>query len=608
MLKRLTDARIFRVLLLAVFASQLVACGGGGRSASVNDASVAAAASAVADDITLTGSVGDGPVTGATVEIWSTQGRLIASMMSDNTASFRSRFRVRRSNYPLLLKVRGGTDLVTGSKPDFQLVSVMLDRYTRQVNINPFSTLIVRIAQSLPGGIDAKNVGTARGIVTDTLGFGLDPGTTDPVSARITDANVASLIKASEAAGEMIRRTRDLMVTTGRDISGNAVLAALAADLRDGSLDGQGAVGTDPRISAVAKVVSGQVLVEALSNTLRVGGIIATAVIDQAIETTRPGIGSDALTQGVQVSAGMLRQTQTALAAASVVDSSLEVTGLETIVSGIGAGATAGDVANVLPADSSRSLDNAALLTSTADTTQLAAVNAAGQTTAGRTGTDPGTTAPGTTDPGTKAPGTTAPGTTAPPVSNPGTTAPVNHAPVISGSPAQSVVAGTAYNFLPVASDADGDPLTFNITGLPAWAGFNKATGRLSGTPNAGDTGSYGNIAIAVTDGTDITTLKAFGISVVPAQNPVGGFTLTWTAPVTRTDGTPLSLAEIDGYRIHYGASAGSYPGTVDVNDGSAQSVTVGNLPAGTYHVVMTSYDTSGLESPYSPDIVKDAR
>ncbi len=68
----------------------------------------------------LTGSVGDGPVTGATVEIWSSQGRLIGSMKSDNTASFNSRIRVRRSNYPLLLKVRGGIDLVTGSAPDFQ--------------------------------------------------------------------------------------------------------------------------------------------------------------------------------------------------------------------------------------------------------------------------------------------------------------------------------------------------------------------------------------------------------------------------------------------------------------------------------------------------------
>ncbi len=78
--------------------------------------------------------------------------------------------------------------------------------------------------------------------------------------------------------------------------------------------------------------------------------------------------------------------------------------------------------------------------------------------------------------------------------------------------------------------------------------------------------------------------------------------------PLTRADGTPLSLADIGGYRIHYGASAGNYPNPVDVSDGSAQTATVNNIPAGTYHVVMTSYDTSGLESASSVEVVKVAR
>ena len=38
---------------------------------------------------------------------------------------------------------------------------------------------------------------------------------------------------------------------------------------------------------------------------------------------------------------------------------------------------------------------------------------------------------------------------------------PVNRAPVISGAPMTSVEAGTAYTFVPTASDADGNPLTF---------------------------------------------------------------------------------------------------------------------------------------------------
>src|SRR5579871_621363 len=46
-------------------------------------------------------------------------------------------------------------------------------------------------------------------------------------------------------------------------------------------------------------------------------------------------------------------------------------------------------------------------------------------------------------------------------------------APVISGTPASTVTAGQAYAFAPVASDSDGDALTFTIANKPAWAAFN---------------------------------------------------------------------------------------------------------------------------------------
>ncbi|MGB5540405.1 MAG: putative Ig domain-containing protein, partial [Gammaproteobacteria bacterium] len=222
--------------------------------------------------------------------------------------------------------------------------------------------------------------------------------------------------------------------------------------------------------------------------------------------------------------------------------------------------------------------------------------------------TTPVTTTPVTTTPVTTDPVTTTPGTSDPATTGPVTTVPVNNAPVISGSPPRSVTAGTAYSFQPVASDADRDTLTFSITGKPAWAIFNTASGRLSGTPGDSDARTYNNIAIAVSDGTNTTTLQPFTIRVDPAQNAVGGFSLSWTAPVARADGTPLSLADIGGYRIYYGTSSGNYPDTIDVSDGSAQSAIVDNLPTGTYHAVMTTYDSNGLESARSAEVVKVAR
>lgn len=591
----LVKSLFVKTLLFVLVGMSLSACGGGGSTADIPTTGNTGGAAAritdnqitdnlVVEDVQLAGSVGDGPVIGATVEVWNSTGQLIGTMKSDNTASFNLNMRVKRSEYPLLLKVRGGIDLVTGRAPDFQMISVMPSRSTKHINITPFSTLIVSIAQSLPGGIKAKNLSIAKQTVTTLLGFGLDMRLiTDPLAARITDENIANLIKSSEALGEMVRRTRDAITAAGRRINGDTVMAAIAADLHDRTLDGKGAAGTDPALTAVAKVVSAQVLVEALANTLKVGGVVATKVIDQSIVTTRPGIGSEHLTQSVRVTAGMLEQTRNALAAAMVMDASAEVRDLDTIISGIAADALPDDVHTVLPASTSRSLDNAVVLVATAGGTQIAAVNS---------GEAPADDEPDATEP----------------LSDPTPQEPANNAPIISGSPSGTVEAGTSYSFRPTASDVDGDSLSFSITGKPAWASFSTATGLLNGTPGDSDIGSYNNIVIAVSDGTDVATLPVFSITVDPVPVQTGSFSLTWTAPVTRADGSPISLSDIGGYRIHYGVVAGNYPATVEVSDGSAQSATVDNVPAGTYHVVMTTYDTNGLESLQSPAVEKTAR
>jgi Putative Ig domain len=630
---------------VALFSVFLLACNAGGGG---NAAGAAATNSAALYDVSLAGSVGDGPVTGAIVEVWSAQGRLLSTLSSDNTASFNARLRVSRSNYPLLLKVTGGVDLVTGNAPDFQMTSVVTGRGSSRVNINPFSTLIVDIAQSLPGGLTTGNVVTATNIVTGQLGFGLDPALlADPILTTISNTNIANLVKASEALGEMVRRTRDQLATAGQPVSGDDVMAALAADLQDGRLDGAGASGASAKLAATAKVVSGQVLVEAMSNNLKVGGIIATMVIDQAIVTTRPLIGAEGLTQNVAITADMLQQTLDALAAAAVLDSSSEVAALRQAVGRVAAGALPGDVATAVPADASRALDNATLLAPTVNATQMAAINASGRS--GATAPDIGTpTAPVTTSPVTTSPDTTGststgtqrksrhhsgswssgtvtttptpvsttpaptPPVTTPPVTSPPVpVAPANHAPVISGTPGTSVQAGTAYRFQPVATDEDANTtLQFSISGRPAWASFSTRNGTLSGTPADSDAATYRNIIISVTDGTATVALPAFNLVVNPAPaatapSTSGTLDLSWTAPTTRSDGTPISLAEISGYRIYYGSRSGTYNTPVNVNDGSVQTTTLTGLAPGSWFLVMTTVDTNGLESAYSPEVVK---
>lgn len=86
-----------------------------------------------------------------------------------------------------------------------------------------------------------------------------------------------------------------------------------------------------------------------------------------------------------------------------------------------------------------------------------------------------------------------------------------------------------------------------------------------------------------------------------------GSFSLSWTAPVSRQDGSPMSLAEIEGYRVYYGGIQGNYPNIVDINDGTANTITVSNVPVGGYYIVMTTYDSAGLESAQSGVISKQA-
>jgi hypothetical protein len=85
----------------------------------------------------------------------------------------------------------------------------------------------------------------------------------------------------------------------------------------------------------------------------------------------------------------------------------------------------------------------------------------------------------------------------------------------------------------------------------------------------------------------------------------LGVINLSWSAPATRTDGEPLPLSDIDGYRVYYGTQQGEYQKGADIKDGSAQSATVTGVPVGVYYVVMTTYDANGVESGYSAAVMK---
>lgn len=176
-----------------------------------------------------------------------------------------------------------------------------------------------------------------------------------------------------------------------------------------------------------------------------------------------------------------------------------------------------------------------------------------------------------------------------------------NSAPQISGTPVTAVNVGQNYSFTPVATDADGDALSFTIQNGPGWAQFDSATGTLSGTPGAGIAGTYTNIVITVSDGSLSASLPAFSITV--NQLAMGSATLTWTAPTQNTDGSPL--VDLAGYRIRYGTSPGNYSSTESIDNPGITTYVINNLAPGTWYFVTSSVNSAGVESTNSNEASK---
>ena len=117
---------------------------------------------------------------------------------------------------------------------------------------------------------------------------------------------------------------------------------------------------------------------------------------------------------------------------------------------------------------------------------------------------------------------------------------PANTPPKISGTPATTVQAGSAYSFEPAASDADGNALTFSITNKPTWANFSTKTGQLSGTPASSNVGTTSGIVISVTDGKATVSLPAFSLQVTAA--PIPPPTISGTPSSQVQAGVPYSF------------------------------------------------------------------
>ncbi|HIE64373.1 MAG: hypothetical protein ABGX83_08965 [Nitrospira sp.] len=261
---------------------------------------------------TISGSAGDGPSVGGAITVKDGLGALVTTTpvnpVTDGTAHFS--FTVSAGTVtPLIITVSGGTDIVTGAVQDFPLttaVTTLPAGGTVTGNANPLSTLAVATATALGGGtLTPGNLAVATANVLGAMGFGFPTGV-DPITTPVDTTNVAGVLRANEAAAEMIRRTSN---ATGSTIA--STIANLANDLTTGAIDGRMAAGVTPdpqaaNIAAAALAQQSTIAVETLTNNLTVttpageaipgaSGANFTTVLNTSLLTIQPtAAGADA--------------------------------------------------------------------------------------------------------------------------------------------------------------------------------------------------------------------------------------------------------------------------------------------------------------------------
>jgi hypothetical protein len=74
--------------------------------------------------------------------------------------------------------------------------------------------------------------------------------------------------------------------------------------------------------------------------------------------------------------------------------------------------------------------------------------------------------------------------------------------------------------------------------------------------------------------------------------------TVSWEAPTTNNNGTPLT--DLAGYRIYYGSSPENLTHTVSISTVGLQTYVIDDLEAGTWYFAVRAVATNGAESTLS--------
>ena len=111
---------------------------------------------------------------------------------------------------------------------------------------------------------------------------------------------------------------------------------------------------------------------------------------------------------------------------------------------------------------------------------------------------------------------------------------------------------------------------------------------------------NIGNMAVSRIAVIALLMMTMTALYLAPTAASAAQATLSWSAPTTYTDGTPLS--GLSGYTVHAGTTAGNYSQHISV--GNTTNYTMASLNDGTtYYFAVSAIDTSGISSKVSNEV-----